>query len=309
MSAVITIAIAVLAIALIKATPLIYAGLGGVISENAGVVNIALEGMMVGGAFSAVLASYYTHNLALALLAAVAAGALLAWLLAWLAVSLRADQIIVGMAINILAIGGAAYLLAAVFGQPGASPEVTSFATLGGPGGSAEANNLVSLVTHPQRYALFWLAIVLLIAMQVFLYRTRTGVHLRAVGEEPRAAATAGINVIAYRYWATIAGGALAALGGAYLSIGEVDLYSDGMVAGRGFIALAAVIFGKWTPLGTMGACLFFGFFSSLQIALQRADVPAQLLEMLPYLLTIVAICGFIGRSRAPAADGIPYES
>jgi ABC-type uncharacterized transport system permease subunit len=301
-----TIIAAVVAIALIKATPLIYAGLGGVISENAGIVNIALEGMMVAGAFAAVLASYYTHSLPLALLAAVMAGALLAWLLAWFALRLRADQIIVGMAINILAIGGAAYLLSAVFGQPGASPEVTSFSSLGGD--SSGGNNLVSLVTHPLRYALFWLAVVLVIAMQVFLYRTRAGVHLRAVGEEPRAAATAGINVFAYRYWAAIAGGALAALGGAYLSIGEVDLYSDGMVAGRGFIALAAVIFGKWSPLGTVGACIFFGFFSSLQIALQRADVPAQLLEMLPYLLTIVAISGFIGKSRAPAADGIPYE-
>ncbi len=306
MTAALAIVAAVVAIALIKATPLIYAGLGGTISENAGVVNIALEGMMVAGAFSAVLASYYTHNLAFALVAAVIAGALLAWLLAFFAVSLRADQIIVGMALNILAIGGAAYLLSTVFGQPGASPEVTSFASLGGE--QAGGNELVSIVTHPQRYALFWLAVLLVVALQVFLYRTRAGVHLRAVGEEPRAAATAGINVVAYRYWATIAGGALAALGGAYLSIGEVDLYSDGMVAGRGFIALAAVIFGKWTPLGTVGACIFFGFFSSLQIALQRADIPAQLLEMLPYVLTIVAISGFIGKSRAPAADGIPYE-
>jgi general nucleoside transport system permease protein len=305
-TAALAIVAAVVAIALIKATPLIYAGLGGTISENAGVVNIALEGMMVAGAFSAVLASYYTHNLAFALVAAVIAGALLAWLLAFFAVSLRADQIIVGMALNILAIGGAAYLLSTVFGQPGASPEVTSFASLGGE--QAGGNELVSIVTHPQRYALFWLAVLLVVALQVFLYRTRAGVHLRAVGEEPRAAATAGINVVAYRYWATIAGGALAALGGAYLSIGEVDLYSDGMVAGRGFIALAAVIFGKWTPLGTVGACIFFGFFSSLQIALQRADIPAQLLEMLPYVLTIVAISGFIGKSRAPAADGIPYE-
>lgn len=295
---------AVIAIALIKATPLVYAGLGGVLSENAGIINIGLEGMMAGGAFSAVVASYYTHNLLLALLAAVATGALLAFVLAYFAIRLQADQIIVGMAINVLAIGGAAFLVALIFGQAGATPEVTSFGSLAVAGGSG----LTALVTQPQRYALFWLAVALVLCLHVFLYRTKAGLHLRAVGEEPRAALTAGIDVLRIRFLATIIGGALAALGGAYLSIGEVDLYSDGMVAGRGFIALAAVIFGRWSPLGTAGACLFFGFFSSLQIALQRASVPAQLLEMLPYVLTIIAIAGLMGRARAPAADGVPFS-
>jgi simple sugar transport system permease protein len=294
---------AVLAIALVKATPLVYAGLGGMISENAGVVNIALEGTMAAGAFSAVVASYYLHSLALAVLAALLVGALLGLVLAYLAVTQRADQIIVGMAINVLAIGGAAFMLALVFGQPGASPEVRSFGSLG----AVSTGGLAEFVLRPQRYALFWLAVALVPLFHIFLYRTRSGLHLRAVGESPHAALTAGINVIGYRYAATILGGALAALGGAFLSIGEVDLYSDGMVAGRGFIALAAVIFGRWTPVGTAGACLFFGFFSSLQIALQRANVPAQLFEMLPYVLTIIAIAGFIGRSRAPAADGVPF--
>lgn len=303
MSDMVSITAAVLAIALVKATPLIYAGLGGVISENAGVVNIGLEGMMAAGAFAAVAASFYTGSLPLAVLAALATGSLLGLLLAYLAVTQRADQIIVGMAINVIAIGGAAFMLALLFGQPGASPEVHSFGSLG----AASSGALTDFVMRPQRYALFWLAIVLIGVLHVYLYRTKSGLHLRAVGEAPHAALTAGINVAAYRYAATIAGGALAALGGAYLSIGEVDLYSDGMVAGRGFIALAAVIFGRWTPLGTAGACLFFGFFSSLQIALQRANVPAQLLEMLPYLLTIVAIAGFIGRSRPPAAGGVPF--
>jgi len=291
--------VAVLAITVIKATPLLYAGLGGVISENAGVINIGLEGMMAAGAFSAVAASFFWHSVALAVICAVISGALLGILLAYLAISARADQIIVGMAINVLGIGGAAFLLALVFGQPGASPEVRSFADV--------AAGASGLVADLERYALVWLGIVLVVAMQIFLYRTKPGVHLRAVGEAPHASLAAGIDVVKYRYAATIAGGALAALGGAYLSIGEVDLYSDGMVAGRGFIALAAVIFGRWNPLGTAGACLFFGFFSSLQIALQRANVPAALLEMLPYLLTIVAIAGFIGRARPPAADGVPF--
>jgi simple sugar transport system permease protein len=270
-----------------KATPLVFAALGGVLSENAGIVNIALEGMMAGGAFVAVTVSYFTHNVALSLAAAGTTGASLAFVLAYFAIAQRANQIIVGMAINIFAIGATAFLVSAVFGQPGASPQVT---------GLRDESTLT------------WTAAAIVIALQVFLYRTRAGTHLRAVGEEPRAAATAGINVLAYRYGAAMIGGALAALGGAYLSVGETDIYSDGMVAGRGFIALAAVIFGKWTPFGAAGACVFFAFFSSLQIVLQGANLPAQLLEMLPYLLTIVAIAGFIGRARPPASDGIAYE-
>jgi simple sugar transport system permease protein len=270
-----------------RATPLVFAALGGVLSENAGIVNIALEGIMAGGAFAAVATSYYTRNVALALGAAMITGAVLAFVLAYFAIAQRADQIVVGMAINIFALGGTAYLVSAIFGQPGASPQVA---------GLRDESTLT------------WIAAAIVVALHVFFYRTRAGTHLRAVGEEPRAAATAGIDVVAYRYGATMVGGALAALGGAYLSVGETDIYSDGMVAGRGFIALAAVIFGKWTPFGAAGACVFFAFFSSLQIVLQGANVPAQLLEMLPYLLTIVAIAGFIGRARPPASDGIAYE-
>lgn len=292
---------AVAGIGVVKSTPLIYAALGGVVSENAGVVNIGLEGMMAGGAFAAVLVSYYTSNLFFAVVAAALAGGLLATVLGYFAIKLRADQIVVGMAINVFTIGAAALLLSAVFGQPGASPEVRSFASIRGNG----LPPAVQLIAHN---LLVWIALALVLCVHVLLYRTRIGLHVRAVGEQPRAAAVAGIDVIKIRFAATVVGGVLAGLGGAYLSIGEVDLYSDGMVAGRGFIALAAVIFGKWTPLGALGACVFFGLFSSLQIALQRASVPAQLLEMLPYVLTIVALAGFIGRSRPPAADGIPYQ-
>ena len=292
MSGALVLALAVAGIAVVKATPLAYAALGGVVSENAGVVNIGLEGMMAGGAFAAVLASYATHDLALAVLAAALTGALLGSVLAYFAVTMRADQIVVGMGINVLAIAAAAYLLSVVFGQPGASPEVASLEAL-------------PPVWH---YAPVGLLCVLVVAAHIVLYRTKIGRHLRAVGEHPRAAATAGIDVFRYRYAATIVGGMLAALGGAYLSIGELDLYSDGMVAGRGFIALAAVIFGKWTPLGAAGACLFFGVFSSLQIALQQSGLPPEVFESLPYVLAVVALAGAIGRSRAPAADGIPYD-
>ena len=292
MSGPLALAFAVLSIAIVKATPLAYAALGGVISENAGVVNIGLEGMMAIGAFSAAVASYYTHDVAAGIGAAVVAGALAGLLLAYFAVTMRADQIVVGMGINVLGIASAAYLLSVLFGQPGASPEVASLA-------SAPAT---------LRAVPIWAIAIAALGSHLFLYRTRRGLHLRAVGEEPRAAAVAGIDVVRVRYAATICGGILAALGGAYLSICELDLYSDGMVAGRGFIALAAVIFGRWTPFGALGACLFFGFFSSLQIALQQQGVPAEIFEAAPYVMALVALAGVVGRVRAPAADGKPYE-
>ena len=293
MNAPLAVALAVLGIAVVKATPLAYAALGGVISENAGVVNIGLEGMMAIGAFTAVAGSFYSHDVWVGLGVAIIAGALAGLLLAYFAVSLRADQIVVGMGINVLGIAGAAYLLSVLFGQPGASPEVTSL-----------------LSAPPSMRAAPIVAVALIaVVLHVFLYRVKSGVHLRAVGEEPRAAATAGIDVVRVRYAATICGGILAALGGAYLSVGELDLYSDGMVAGRGFIALAAVIFGKWTPFGAVGACLFFGFFSSLQIALQQQGVPSEVFEGAPYVMAIIALAGVVGRVRAPAADGKPYEA
>ncbi len=292
MSGALALALTVAAIAAIKATPLAYAALGGVLSENAGVVNIGLEGMMAIGAFTAVAGSYYTHDVVAGIAIAVVAGAAAGLALAYFAVTLRADQIVVGMGINVLGIASAAYLLSVLFGQPGASPEVASLGT---------APAIV-------RYAPIALILAGAFAIHIFLYRTVRGVHLRAVGEEPRAAATAGIDVARVRYLATIGGGVLAALGGAYLSVGELDLYSDGMIAGRGFIALAAVIFGRWTPFGALGACLFFGFFSSLQIALQQQGLPAELFEAVPYVMAIVALAGVVGRARAPAADGKPYD-
>lgn len=292
MTGLVAVAIAVVGIAIIKATPLAYASLGGVVSENSGVINIGLEGMMAIGAFSAVFASYATHDVAAAVGAAVIAGGIAGLVLAYFAITLRADQIVVGMGINVLGISGAAYLLTVIYGQPGASPEVASLETL----------------PAIARYAPIVLVALLAILIHLVLYHTSTGLRLRAVGEEPGAATAAGIDVIRVRYAATIIGGVLAALGGAYLSVGELDLYSDGMVAGRGFIALAAVIFGRWTPFGAIGACVFFGFFSSLQILLQRQGVPAEVFQAIPYLAAIVALAGAVGRSRAPAADGKPFE-
>ncbi len=273
---------------LVKSTPLIFAALGGVLSERSGVVNIGLEGMMVAGAFTAVCVSAATGNPLLGACAGVIAGAALAALLAYVATKLAFDQIVAGTGINIVALGGAAFGLVLVFGQPGASREVPAF------GASGET-------------ALTVLALVLAAALSFFLNRTPWGLRVRACGENPRAAASAGIDPLRTRFWSVVAGGAIAALGGVYLSLAELDLYSDGMTAGRGYIALAAVIFGRWTPFGATGAALFFGFFSALQYTLQRAGIPSELMQALPYLAALVALAGLAGRVRAPASDGVPY--
>jgi simple sugar transport system permease protein len=280
--------VALALLTLVKATPLVFAALGGVISERSGVVNIGLEGIMIAGAFTAVVVSGITGSPLLGLLAGVLAGAALAALLAYVATKLAYDQIVAGTGLNIVALGGAAFGLVLIYGQPGASHEVPAF----GPDGER---------------ALTVLAFVLAGAMALFLSRTPWGLRVRACGENPRAAASAGIDPLRTRFWAVVAGGAIAALGGVYLSLAELDLYSDGMTAGRGYIALAAVIFGRWTPLGATGAALFFGFFSALQYTLQRAGIPSELMQALPYVAALVALAGLAGRVRAPAADGVPY--
>jgi ABC-type uncharacterized transport system permease subunit len=280
--------VALAALTLVKATPLIFAALGGVLSERSGVVNIGLEGIMVAGAFTSVCVSGATGSPLLGLVAGVIAGAGLAALLAYVSTKLGFDQIVAGMGLNIVALGAAAFGLVLVYGQPGASHEVAAF------GKAGEA-------------ALTVVALVLAGALALFLNRTPWGLRIRACGENPRAAATAGIDPVRTRFWAVVAGGAIAALGGVYLSLAELDLYSDGMTAGRGYIALAAVIFGRWTPLGATGAALFFGFFSALQYTLQRAGIPSELMQALPYLAALVALAGLAGRVRAPAADGVPY--
>jgi ABC-type uncharacterized transport system permease subunit len=281
MSALIVALIALAGLTLIKATPLIFAALGGVLSEKSGVVNIGLEGMMIAGAFAAVCVSGATGNPFLGLLAGVLAGALLAAILAYVSTRLAYDQIVAGTGVNIVALGGAAFGLVLVYGQPGASHEVPAFGQNG-------------------ETALTVLSLVFAVLMALFLNRTPWGLRIRACGENPRAAAAAGIDPLVTRFWSVVAGGAIAALGGVYL-------YSDGMTAGRGFIALAAVIFGRWTPLGATGAAIFFGFFSALQYTLQRAGIPSELMQALPYLAALVALAGLAGRVRAPASDGAPY--
>lgn len=275
---------------LIKATPIIYAALGGVISERSGVVNIGLEGMMAAGAFGAVVASYATHSSIAGLIAGIVAGAVVGYVLALAATKFKVDQIVAGMGINLICTGGAAYGLVLIFDQPGASRQVDALGSAG-------------------EWILVAFAFVLAIALHWVLYRTPWGLRVRATGENPFAVKSAGLDPLRFRIVAVIASGALAGLGGAFLSIGELNLYSEGMIAGRGFIALAAVIFGRWSPLGATGAAIVFGLFEALQYALEGrfSWLPANALSALPYIAALVALAGITGKVRAPASDGVPY--
>ncbi len=275
-----------------SATPLIFSALGGTFSDRSGVVNIGLDGMMTVGAFSAVFLSYKTGSPWLGLLAAAVAGGLFGLLLAFLSVNFKANQTVVGVAINILAAGLTTFLLVAVWGKPGQTPNVEYFQPWG----------LFNIFTY--------LAIVLVIISYLVLYKTPFGLRVRAVGEHPAAADTLGIDVYKIRYICVIISGILAGLGGASLSIGSISLFKEGMVAGRGFIALAAMIFGKWHPVGAALACLFFGFADAIQTVSMTLGLklPKEFLYALPYVLTMLAVSGLIGKAVAPAADGIPYE-
>jgi len=277
---------AFVALALVKAAPLVFAALAGVACERAGVLNIALEGALTVSAFAAVAVSFATGNPLLGLAAAVAVGAAFAGVLGVAATRFGVDQIVAGAGLNLLAAGATAYGLVVLFGTPGASPEVRAL----GPRGEA---------------ALIVLAFVLAVALHGFFAHTPWGLRWRACGENPAALRAAGIDPARLRIAATLVGGALAGLGGAFLSLAELDIYSDGMTAGRGFIALAAVIFGRWTPLGASAAALAFGAASALQFVLQRSGIPSELMQALPYLAALAALSGIAGRARAPQADGV----
>lgn len=289
MSAAVALIVTLLTLTLIKSTPIIYAALGGVMSERSGVVNIGLEGMMIAGAFTAVFVSGVTGSPVFGVLAGIGAGALLGSVLGLAATVFKVDQIVAGTGINLVAAGGAAYALMLIYNQPGASPQV-----------NALGNDYWILIV---------LAFICALVLHAVLFFTPWGLRVRACGENPRAVNDAGLHPLRLRVAAVILSGALAGLGGTFLSIGEVNLYSDGMTAGRGFIALAAVIFGRWTPWGATGAAIFFGFFEALQYVLQgrMSWLPADAMQAIPYIAALFAIAGLVGKVKAPAADGIPY--
>src|SRR5215204_3181505 len=285
------------------ATPLVLAALGGLFSERSGVVNIALEGKMLAGAFTAAAVTYAADKKlgmgsaspCVGLLAAMVAGLFIAVIYAVTCIRFKADQVVSGAAINILMFGVPGFLSGALFLSSGSTPQL------------------------PKEHLLPWAPIIIAFAFVPItwyvLYRTPFGLRLRAVGEKPEAADAAGVSVKSMRYSGVLLAGLLAGLGGAYLSIGQSSLFTRNMTAGRGFIALAALIFGKWRPVQTMLACLLFAFTEAFSYVMQGVvklpsgeDIPVQFIQMVPYVLTIVLLAGFIGHSRPPKALGIPYQ-
>jgi simple sugar transport system permease protein len=287
------------------ATPLIFGAMGGILSERSGVINIGLEGMMLMGAFFGVFGADIVGSWLGGVAIGVAAGAVMGLVHAFVSIHLRADQVVSGTAINILALGITGYVFIFHYGDQGTPGEVPRV-----PGVTlplvkdipflGEAIGRMNLLT--------WTALLLVPILTVFLFRTRGGLRLRSVGEKPRAADTVGLPVIRTRYLAVTASGALAALGGVYLSVALLGSFSENMTAGRGFIALAAVIFGSWRPFGALAGALLFGFSTALAQRLPAfSESTAVLFQALPYVLTLVVVAGVIGRSRPPAAIGVPY--
>lgn len=287
------------------ATPLLLGALGGVISERSGVINIGLEGMMLMGCFFGIYGADVLGSWVLGLLLAMLAGGLLALVHAVFSIHLRANQIVSGTGINFLALGITGYFFTQHYGPNGTPSKI-----------STVPNIKLPLIQHVGFFGaaigdanlMTWIGLALVPAMTFFLFRTTWGLRLRSVGEKPRAADTVGLPVLRIRYFAVVSSGMLAALGGAYLSVAFVGSFSNNMTEGRGFIALAAMIFGKWKPWGALWATLLFGFASALADRLSQPNPTlGTLFEALPYLLTLIAVAGVIGRSRAPASDGIPY--
>ena len=297
--------ISILAITITKATPITLGALAGICSERTGVVNIGIEGLMLTSAFTGFMAGVYTHNLGIALFAAVASGALMALLHAVLSITFRVDQIISGTVINILAVGLTGYLNRQLFatGAPAGLSVLPSIPF----GALSDAPWIGPILFQQKPIAL--LAMVLVVVVHLALFRTRWGLRTRAVGEHPLAADTVGVNVNALRYANVVLGGAFAGLAGAYFTLESVPHFEPLMTNGRGFIALAAMIFGKWTPFGAWGAALLFGVAEAIPTAmqLQGINIPFQIVGLLPYVLTIVVVAGAVGRATPPAADGIPY--
>jgi general nucleoside transport system permease protein len=296
------------------ATPLTFAAIGGLFSERSGVVNIGLEGMMLMGAFFGVYGADRTGSWVGGILIGMAAGAAMALVHAFFSIHLRSDQIVSGTAINFLALGITGYIYIDTYGNegtPGDLPQVpdVNLGWLGSIPPKGLGNFLEG--AFGQLNLMIWLALATVVLAYIVIFRTAIGLRIRAVGEHPRAADTVGISVYATRYAAVIVSGALAALGGVYLSLGFVHSFTENMTAGRGFIALAALIFGKWRPFGVLGAALLFGFASAVAPRLENVEDWASystLFSALPYVLTLIAVAGVIGRSIPPAAVGRPYE-
>jgi len=300
--------LAMLASTLRIATPIIYAALGSVMSERGGVINIGIEGTMLLACFTAVVGAYYWSPW-VGVLIAMATGGLMALIHAYLSVTIKTNQIISATAINIFAVGLPNLVVPIIWkGHHAVSPVVPRIPDVRLP---IIANLPIVGPVLGHQNPLVYVALILVPVLHFILFKTRFGLRLRAVGEHPRAADTVGVNVARMRYIGVISGGILAGMGGAFLSIGYMSQYSAAMTQGRGFMGLAAMIFGNWKPAGALLACLIFGFADAFQAAAQSARVlpiSPRLLLSLPYIMTLIALAGLVGKSIPPAADGKPYE-
>lgn len=298
------------------ATPLALAAIGGTICERSGVVNIALEGIMLTGAFFGTAVVIATGEPWLGVIAAVLAGVAISAVHAFASINLRSDQTVSGTAINLLALGVTGFLMKLWYGHPGTTEQIPTLGAVfrfsaDGGGALAEVWRWVNAIFFSHS-PIVYIAVVIAIVAQWAVFRTRWGLRLRALGEHPRAVDTVGVNVARGRWVAVLMSGALAGLAGANLTIEQVGSFTENMTNGRGFIALAANIFGRWTPVGSYLASLLFGFADALQIKLQILrgviNVPPQVFQALPYVLTVIVVAGVIGRAVAPAASGVPYR-
>ncbi|MFA9435698.1 MAG: ABC transporter permease [Candidatus Bathyarchaeota archaeon] len=299
------ISVGLFAAAIRLATPIIYAGLGGMFSERVGIVNIGLEGTMLTSAFTGVVASYYTGNPWIGVLVSVITGGLVSLILAVLTIKYAGDQIVSGTGINIMALGFTSYMTQIIWGNRGASDGVQGISDIAIP--IVKDIPVIGPIfgTHSP---LVYLMPLVVYASYYVLFKTPFGLRIRAVGEHPVAAETAGVDVIKIKYTGVIISGMLAGLGGAFLSLSHLNLFTRGMTGGRGFIAMAAMIFGKWMPFGILGSGLLFGFADALQIRLQSLGIlPPQIILMIPYLLTMAVLAGVVGKAVAPS-DYKPYK-
>ena len=298
---------------LVAATPLTLGAMCGILCERSGIINIAIEGMMLWGAFTAIAFASIFDNLWMGVLGASLVGGAMAALHAWLSIRYKVDQIISGTVINILAAGGTRFLNLRVLEPAGLSAP-----------GSFELIRIPVLADIPiigpilfENQPIVYIMLVLLLLVNYVIFKTPWGLRMRACGEHPRAADTVGVHVNRMRYISVIVSGLIAGIGGAYFSLGIVGTFEDGMTRGQGFVALAAMIFGNWNPIGAFLAALLFGFADALQVKMQilqpvlpiiNQPIPPEFLQMAPYILTIIVVAGVVGRSRAPAAEGKPYE-
>lgn len=286
-------------------TPLALTALGGTVSERSGVVNIGLEGIMVASSFAAVVGTYYTGNPWIGVLVAVGVGILISFIHGFVTISCGGNQSVSSMAIVLLATGFSIVGLNAIFHSNGNSQQVEYLPT------TPILKHIPVIGTYLSQLSPFvYIAFIALFLVHYMMKYTKLGLRITTVGENPKAAETAGINVAKIRYTSVVLGGILGGLGGAYLSIGQMNLFQSGMVAGRGYLALGAVIMGKWSPIGAFGSAMFFGLFEALQIYTQlqpNFPIPHEFIQMIPYVASLIVLAGAIGKAEGPAANGKAY--